>query len=371
MDDLRANLRQSRESWIELMAIYCAISELNLSKEQDQEEDLEREEEQRKVKREAELFRRHWRGMQGRLKAAREREERRRQEAYLEEVWRERMEAEGSTAESETDWDPIEDVYRDSRERFIDLIRQFLWMEPATGLDQEDDTEDEHRDGDEPKAAEASMGNPSKPRKTRRGKKKGKPQKKKKNKSGPPAATVAKLQSASGESQLDKSNIESKDDVRRRLREGVTKDYSHVRGPMVVGTSQMPHELYEKTAPLPEEDIERLIAEITESRFFSFAGSCYPIPRYCRWRSIPAALRNCFLTNRSPSPTCASSVSGLNSQACRHCVTHVRILPEETSLTMMTRRRTSTNHGPRLITSAIMSATGPSRTMDIARALGF
>jgi AcrR family transcriptional regulator len=288
-----------------------------VSKAQDEEE-ANREKEQQKVKLEADLFRRHWRGMEARLKAAREREEKRRQEAYLEEVWRERMASQDSSDESDTDWDPIEDVYQDNREKFLDLIRHFLWMEMPT-TEATDDTPrpgsprpESPRPETEGNLDPVHLGEPSEPaaaaeltggdtvataiddsttqKKRRRGKNKGKPQK---SKTGSPVSTVASGQktkndpaSKTQESQPDKSNIESMEEVRQRLREGVAKDYSHVRGPMVVGTSQIPHELYERTAPVAEEDIQRLMSEITEIKLLLFCRQLLSHPKL-----LPAALR--------------------------------------------------------------------------------
>lgn len=80
-----AQILYRREKWFEW------VREVQDDHDQDN-----KEEQKKKVKLEAALFRRHWREMEARLKAAREKEEKRRQEAYLEEVWRERMKEEES-----------------------------------------------------------------------------------------------------------------------------------------------------------------------------------------------------------------------------------------------------------------------------------
>lgn len=114
-----AQILYKREKWFQWV----------LEVQDDQEKT--REKEQKKIKLEAALFKRHWREMEARLKAAREKEDKRRQEAYLEEVWKERMQERlDSCAETDSgeDWDPIEDVFEDDRARYIHLIRYFLWM---------------------------------------------------------------------------------------------------------------------------------------------------------------------------------------------------------------------------------------------------
>jgi hypothetical protein len=304
--------------------------------EQDEEE-ANQEKEAKKVKMEAALFRRHWQSTEARLQAARAKEEKKRQEAYLEEVWRERM-AESAAEESELDWDPIEDVFQDDREKFIDLIKHFLWMEmpardvyedmpplepleedvvgagddlpslkplmedlppleplvkdvvgagddnaaadPANGEEAEGDAEGEAAD-----EGEGASSAPKKKKKKRGGKKKKK------------ATTAAAAENGeTGENGelavkndgplLDKSKIESKEEVKQRLREGVEKDYSHVQGPMMVGTLQMPHELYARTAPLAEVDVIRLVSEITEIKLLLFCRQVLAHPVL-----LPAALR--------------------------------------------------------------------------------
>lgn len=75
---------------------------------------------------------------------------------------------------------------------------------------------------------------------------------------------------ANQEPQPSKAKIESKEEVQRRPREGVEKDYSHVNGPMLVGTAQNPPELLKRTAPLKDQDISQLITDITEIKMLLF-----------------------------------------------------------------------------------------------------
>lgn len=103
--------------------LYAEEEWLNWVRSAQSEEEQTREKEKEKVKAEAALFQRHWKGVQASLAAAREREHERRQDAYLEEVWKERM------ADEDFAWDPAEDFFDQERGKFVELIREFLWLE--------------------------------------------------------------------------------------------------------------------------------------------------------------------------------------------------------------------------------------------------
>jgi hypothetical protein len=284
------------------------------------DEDQNREKEQKKVKLEAALFRRHWREMEIRLAAAREKEEKKRQEAYLDEVWKERMAAEPDA--DSVAWDPIEDVFEEGRGRYLDLIRQFLWIEapaaevdaaepakgaaPPAGVASTSEQPERVTAATEGTAAETDgeqpgSGQPKKPKK-RGGKKK-----KKKNEVLPPSdaasgttrveeppklvAVPQGMQNSENQTQMQeqepgKVKIESKDEIRTRLRAGVEKDYSHVNGPMLVGTAQTPPELFYRTAPVKDEDISDLVADITEIKMLLFCRQTM-----AHSALLPAALR--------------------------------------------------------------------------------
>ena len=113
---------------------------------QDQEE-ATREKESQKVKREAQMFRRHMKMVEQRMREQKKRDEARRQEAYLEQVHRERMsEAQHSEADEKSDleWDPIEDVIEGERGSFVEMMKQLLWLEaePDVPLDTTVDDEE-------------------------------------------------------------------------------------------------------------------------------------------------------------------------------------------------------------------------------------
>lgn len=90
-------------------------------------EETARENKKKKVKKEAALFKRHIREVQARMRELRTKEDLKRQEAYLDEACNERL----SKEEQEAEWDPIEDVIKDERGNFVDLIKHILLLTEA------------------------------------------------------------------------------------------------------------------------------------------------------------------------------------------------------------------------------------------------
>ena len=244
------------------------------------QEEESREKEQKKVKMEAAMFRRHWQETQARLRALRQKEAEQRQAAYLEEAWKERM-----TLDAEADddgWDPIEDMVGEERAKFIDLIRHFLWMkepsatradamasaESATTLSKDagpviDSGADNASRKESEDPAAVADGNGPKKKKGKKGRKKPDTQ----SSRGGNSRETGQLPVADD---ISSGTIESRDDIRKRLREGVTKDYDSVNGPMVVGTLQNPFERLDRTAPVPEDEVEQLIKDIQEIKLLLF-----------------------------------------------------------------------------------------------------
>jgi hypothetical protein len=279
---------------------------------QDDEEE-KREKEQKMIKLEAAMFRRHWREVEARLAAAREKEEKRRQEAYLEEVWRERMAAEsGDESHDDADWDPIEDVFEDDRGRYLDLIRHFLWMDaPAreNNVGEEPGNERKRKAGGSGEQGAAQDGNDETPSgQAKKPKKRGGKKKKNKAEEGSKETTAAQAnqnaENSKQEAEPNKSMIESKEDVLTRLKEGVEKDYSHIKDPilMMVGTIQNPEETATRTAPVKEEDAAQLIAEITEIKMLLFCRQIMSHPAL-----LPAALRASSVEEFLSDPSIADS----------------------------------------------------------------
>lgn len=252
----------------------------NWVREVQQEEEATREKESKKVKLEAAMFKRHWKKMQVRLRAQREKEEKQRQDAYLEAVYRERISA---SEDDDEMWDPIEDVIDDERSRYVDLIKHFLWMEVLDDVDENEKSA--QKSAESPLAAEVEnleISDDKQPKKSK---------KKPKSKAAKTASAKSKSQSAAyqrtGQDRImemidddqkpseklaepDKSNIETEAEMRKRLKEGVEKNYDNIQGPILVGTLENPHGTYLKTAPLPDEEIDSLTKEIKEIKLLLF-----------------------------------------------------------------------------------------------------
>ncbi|KAI1456677.1 hypothetical protein F4805DRAFT_467878 [Annulohypoxylon moriforme] len=256
-------------------------------REAQQEEEATREKESKKVKLEAAMFKRHWKKMEVRLRAQREKEEKQRQDTYLETAYQERMSALDSEEDAEM-WDPIEDITEDERSRFVDLIKHFLWMEVLTDVDENEDSTKQAATSSE-LAADTEKPAISEDKQPKKGKKKSKSKAAKaaasQNKPKPQNATKSKDRQtgqsrimemidddeAFGESpEPDKSNIETESEMRKRLKEGVEKNYDGVDGPILVGTVESPHGTHLKTAPLADEEIDSLTKDIKEIKLLLF-----------------------------------------------------------------------------------------------------
>ena len=209
---------------------------------QQDEEEARRDSEKKRIRHEAALFKRHWAQVKQHIKEMRIKEDLKRQEDYLEEAFKARMNLEEDNA-----WDPIEDVVEDERGSYVDMLKLFLFMKDGTL--------------DEPRPSQTETP-PEKP-----SKKKAKGQK----------SDVA-------EEGTGKSGSESKLQMRERLRQ----ETKHVRAPgmYVAGTIELPIETYRSSAPLPDEEIDRLLEEITEIKQLLF---CRMILSHASL--LPAALR--------------------------------------------------------------------------------
>lgn len=212
---------------------------------QHDEEEARRDSEKKRIRHEAALFKRHWAQVKQHIKEMRIKEDLKRQEDYLEEAFKARMNLEEDNA-----WDPIEDVVEDERGSYIDMLKLFLFMKDGT-LDESG-----------PSQTETTSEKPSK--------KKAKGQKGQK--------------SDAAEEGTGKSGSESKLQMRERLRQG-TK-YVRAPGMYVAGTIELPVETYKSSAPLPDEEIDRLLNEITEIKQLLF---CRMILSHASL--LPAALR--------------------------------------------------------------------------------
>ncbi|KAH7142034.1 hypothetical protein EDB81DRAFT_948268 [Dactylonectria macrodidyma] len=275
------------------------------------EEEARSEKEQKKVKLEAALFKRHWKQLQARLQQKREKEEKKRQDAYLEDAFQERMAMSAEESEDDETWDPIEDMARDDRDRYIDLIKHFLWM---GGLEAEEDSPTTSLGG---KTEGLALGEESQPPKKakKRPKAKGGIANKKTggSNSGSSNSRDAKgndhgqqrllaMQqededsAASDLPEPDKGNIETEEEMRKRLKEGVKKNYNDAAGWHLVGTLENPHETYAKTAPMTDDEIESVVRDVREIKVLLFCRlllvQASLLPAALRAPSMPEFLRD-------------------------------------------------------------------------------
>lgn len=274
------------------------------------EEEATGEKEQKKVKLEAALFKRHWKQLQARLQLKRQKEDKKRQDAYLEDAFRERMAMSADESEDDETWDPIEDMAQDDRDRYVDLIKHFLWM---GGLEAEEDATPTGLEG---KTEELALGDEPKPPKKAKKKSKAKGGAANKKSGSNSGSSTSKDATGNNHSQQrllamqgnnqdgaaadlqepDKSNIETEEEMRKRLKEGVKKNRSGSSGWQLVGTLENPHETYAKTAPMTDEDIESVVKDITEIKVLLFCrlllAQASMLPAALRATSVPEFLHD-------------------------------------------------------------------------------
>jgi hypothetical protein len=107
------------------LVLYKHEQWFNWVRECQTEEEENREKEQKKVKMEAALFKRHWKAAQQRLKDFKTKEDKKRQDAYLEKVYKERLaEQEAEDDSDDMDWDLIDDVLEGNRGNFAGISFQ-------------------------------------------------------------------------------------------------------------------------------------------------------------------------------------------------------------------------------------------------------
>ncbi|KAI1828392.1 hypothetical protein F4861DRAFT_528930 [Xylaria intraflava] len=276
------------------------------------EEETTRDKEAKKIKLEAAMFKRHWKKMEVRLRTQRKKEEARIQDAFLEAAYQERMTAAAAAAaaaasESDADaemWDPIEDFVEDERGRYVDLIKHFLWLEV---LNDEDEAE---LSAVEPPDSVTDVTNPTVPMTVQKKKSKNKSKAKTSNVSDQSKSALtsngdsnvaligqtrildmmdnreANKKTGGNNTEPDPSNIETEEEMRKRLKEGVEKNYDNISGPILIGSLEMPHGTHERTAPMGDDEIETLMQDIKEIKLLLF---CRLLLSHASL--LPAALR--------------------------------------------------------------------------------
>ncbi|EHY53044.1 hypothetical protein HRR83_006115 [Exophiala dermatitidis] len=271
--------------------LYHHRSWYSWTREYQQEIDNQRETEQKRVKREAALFRRQAKEIQRRMQELRAKEDAQRQEEYLEQAYQQRL-AEESDAES---WDPIEDVLENERGTYVDLITHFLWLKDqspestipdsttlregtAANKSEKENSQSIHRPGGE-EALPVPEKEPSGPQKARK-KKKGAKHKKTQEKSNQDSELVAvnSVKETSSprsrstpvvtstppqrpDKEPDYSQIESREEMRSRLLQG-----TKIRQVIVMSKE----ERLERMPPMPAPEVDRLLEEIAEIKSYLF-----------------------------------------------------------------------------------------------------
>lgn len=211
------------------------------------DEETARENEKKRIKKEAALFKRHMKDEQSRMRELRAKEDIKRQETYLDEAYNTRL----SEEEQEAEWDPIEDVIEDERGNYIDPIKHILLLTEAV----EDGKEGSKPEASANGATAIEAGSSTAVTGTTSSKKS-----KKSKQKGPVSETVVKLP--------DKSSHDTKSQVRRRLREGVKLSYG--KGMHIAGTIDNPVETHDKTAPVPDDEIGLLLEDMSEVKHLLF-----------------------------------------------------------------------------------------------------
>ncbi|TVY87687.1 hypothetical protein LAWI1_G006032 [Lachnellula willkommii] len=248
------------------------------------EEEESREKEQQKVKKEAALFKRHWKAAQHRMRDFKAKEDKKRQDAYLEKVYKERL-AEQETEEEDSDdmdWDPIEDVLEDNRGNFVDLIQHFLWMsvvEDVNDANEKEDVEMSNSSASASTAPPAKIPAPAKEPKAIAPKKMvAAPTKKAKAKALKNKAATGKAPAKDTPSPKpqpvqepipDKDLIETQAEMHSRLKHGSDYNHGKIAGVMVAGTMENPI-IQTKTITFPEDEIQQLLAQVSEIKYLLF-----------------------------------------------------------------------------------------------------
>ncbi|KAI0145127.1 hypothetical protein GGR57DRAFT_507291 [Xylariaceae sp. FL1272] len=270
-----------------------------------QTEEINREKESKKVKLEAAMFKRHWKKLQAHRRVQLEEEHKQKQNAFLEKAYQDRLSAASETDETMETWDPIEDLGEDEHRRYVDLIKHFLWMEILS----EEEEKGPSADTTTTLATDVknmSVFEPTPPTKSKKKtkSKRSQPSTKSSDKVESRRATDSQDQderngqarilammysekgSTDGDAEPDRRNLETEEEMRKRLKEGVEKNYVEVRGPILVGSLETPHGTHEKTAPMEDDEIESLMKDIKEIKLLLF---CRLLLSHASL--LPAALR--------------------------------------------------------------------------------
>lgn len=109
-------------------------------------------------------------------------------------------------------------------------------------------------------------------------------------------------ESEPGLSEPDKNNIETEEEMRKRLSQGVEKNLDNIAGLQLVGTLENPYETWDKTAPMDDDEIGSLIQDIREIKLLLFCRLVL-----AQASLLPAALRAASVDEFLNDPSVAES----------------------------------------------------------------
>ncbi|KAI9694857.1 MAG: hypothetical protein M1822_000473 [Bathelium mastoideum] len=265
---------------------------------QDEEEKL-RDSEKKKIKKEAALFRRHWKEVERRMQEKRRVENEKMQEEFLNKAFAERISE--MSDEDASEWDPIEDTIEDERANFADMIKRLLWLPiSTTGSAQEQEgvcaetpekasaaNQGERSSGDHASNSSPSLSGDKTVTTPKSAKKQAK---KARAKAVKTSEAAIKNETNHGNDEVTSPMNESEEETRNRLLQGQKYDplagLKGTGGWQVSGTIENPTEWMGKTATLPAEEVEKLMGGLSEIRLLLF---CRLLLSHATL--LPAALR--------------------------------------------------------------------------------
>ena len=239
------------------------------------DEEAQRDKESKLIKREAALFKRHWKEIELRMRELRMKEYAQLREEFLEAAYNTRISE--SKDEEGFNWDPVEHAVENERGNFVELIRHFLWQEKLV-LDHNKDVK-----GTTPSSPSFDK-NPgalhsaesSRPAELSRveitAKDDGSRQIAKSETSKASKSSKKKRPAPdSNQHSTDKATSETKTQMRHRLRQGSYFVHSHnASQAFLEGTIESPVK-QARTASLPDDEIDRLLEEAAEIKQLLFS----------------------------------------------------------------------------------------------------
>ncbi|OAL29420.1 hypothetical protein AYO22_02314 [Fonsecaea multimorphosa] len=265
------------------------------ARECQEEEEKQRENEQKKIKREAALFRRQAKRLEARMRDLRAKEDERRQEEYLQSAYKESLANQSAESDDEA-WDPIEDIMENEHDTYVELIKHFLWLELRPMPDPPSESSICSKDAVEEECEQLASikdiketqnsANESPASQNVKPKKKARSKKPKDHITTDGLAETERIDAVPSrgvnhirpilvptqgerkgqENEPDMAKIESREDIRTRLLEG-TKPIS---GSLMYLDASGRRQDYERTEPIAALEVDRLLDEIAEVKNYLF-----------------------------------------------------------------------------------------------------